>query len=371
MEFVELDVEEFGRLDFDGQSFLQSVEMYRRYKDLNREAYLVGVVCESTDKKSVRRVLAAGLMSAREWRKGWKIFSVPGGWLMNYDKQAEIIGERIWSRWEILRFLTQEAREFCRKKRGIMLEISPNIVSQPRDRKNNVVEGPDYLDVKRDLEKLGYKYLGEWGQVKWEYVLELDGRGKNELFQDFRTDHRQRIRRAMREGVRVRKLGMDELGVLKEIAAEAGERHGFQDPQMAYYRSMKKHFGDKVEFYVAELPAEKEGGKEGEWIALAAAMFVKDKREIVYLYSGSVRKYQKYGGAHLMQWEMIQQALEAGCARYNFYGVRPVEGDGVYNFKQGFRGHVEELLGTFVLPIGVIGRALAVRMRKREYGEVH
>lgn len=372
MEFVELTVTEFAELNLEGQSFLQSVEMYQRYKDLNREAYLVGVVCAEERRKGgpTRRVLAAGLVSAREWRKGWKIFSVPGGWLMNYSKEAEIVGERIWSRWEILRFLTREAREFCRKKRGIMLEISPNIVSQSRDRKNNVVPGPDHLAVKQELVKLGYKYLGEWGQVKWEYVLELHGREKDELFRDFRTDHRQRIRRAEREGVRVRELGVDELEILKQIAAEAGERHGFQDPQMAYYRSMKKHFGDKVQFYVAELPAEKEGGKEGEWIPLAAAMFVQDKREIVYLYSGSVRKYQKYGGAHLMQWQMIQRALEAGCARYNFYGVRPIEGDGVYNFKQGFRGHVEELLGTFVLPIGVIGKVLALKMRKREFGRV-
>lgn len=370
MEFVELSEEEFAKLGFKGQSFLQSVEMYRRYKDLGTEAYLIGVACQVGEARK-RRILAAGLVSAHTWRQGWKIFTVPGGWLMDYDKAAEVVGEKIWSRMEILRFLTQKTREFCRGKRGIMLEISPNIVSQSRDRKNNVILGPDHLEVKRELEQIGYKYLGEWGQAKWEYVLELKGREKDELFRDFRTDHRQRIHRAQREGVRVRELGTDELGILKEIAAEAGERHGFQDPQMAYYRSMKKHFGDKVKFFVAELPAGKEGGKEGEWLPLAAAMFVQDKHEMIYLYSGSVRKYQKYGGAHLMQWEMIQRALAAGCERYNFYGVRPVEGDGVYNFKQGFRGHVEELLGTFVLPIGVIGKLLALKMREREYGEIH
>lgn len=71
-----------------------------------------------------------------------------------------------------------------------------------------------------------------------------------------------------------------------------------------------------------------------------------------------------------MQWKMIQEAVEKDCEKYNFYGVRPVEGDGVYNFKLGFRGKVEELLGTFILPIGMIGKMYVVRLPVREYGEV-
>lgn len=379
MEFVELDETEFRGAEFESRSFLQTVEMYERYKELNREAYLVGVVIKQSPQElrqgRKRRILAMGLLSARNWRLGRKIFQVPGGWLMNYDQKAEVIGERILSREEILRFLTTATRDFVRRRGGIVLEISPNIEARPRDRKNNVLPGKDHLDVKAELEKIGYKYLGEVGQVKWQYVLELKGGRElvtaEGLFRDFRTDHRQRIRRAKREGVRIRQLGLDELPVLKQITAEAGERHGFQDPQLAYYRSIKKHFGEQVKFMVAELPAEKAGGAEGEWIPLAAGMFINDGKELIYLYSGSVRKYQKYGGAHLMQWEMIQEASKTGCKRYNFYGVRPVEGDGVYNFKQGFRGHVEELLGTFALPTGILGKFYLFRQKPREYGEVH
>lgn len=375
MELTEAEFGEVTAQDWACENFLQSVEMYRRYKELNREAYLVGVVLpvshKGLKKAEKRRILAAGLVSARPWRMGKKIFQVAGGWLMNYDEEAEIIDGKIWAREEILGFLTEKMREFCRKRGGIVLEISPNVEARPRDRKNNILPGKDHLAVQAELERMGYKYLGEVGQVKWQYVLELAGETAEGLFRDFRTDHRQRIRRAEREEVRVRELAMDELPILKQIAAEAGERHGFQDPQMAYYRSVKKHFGEKVKFLVAELAAEKEGGKPGEYIPLAAAMFVNDGREMIYLYSGSVRKYQKYGGAHLIQWKMIQEALASGCKRYNFYGVRPVEGDGVYNFKQGFRGHVEELLGTFALPIGLLGKLYLLRQKPREYGEVH
>lgn len=270
-----------------------------------------------------------------------------------------------------MKFITERAKEFCRERKGLALEIAPNIVARPRNAHNEIVEGKDNLAVKAELERLGYKYLGEYEQVKWTFVKELGGETAEEMLMNFRTDHRQRIRRAQREGVRVRELGEDELGVLKEIAAEAGERHGFKDPDAEYYRSMKKYFGEKVKFVVAELPAEKVDGKAGEYVPLAASMFVNDGREMVYLYSGSVRKLQKYGGAHLIQWEMLQEAMASGCTKYNFYGVYPVEGNGVYNFKLGFRGEVEELLGTFILPIGLLGKAYVARLEVHEYGEVH
>lgn len=356
MEFVELSGAEVKGLRFECDNFLQSWEMYQRYRQLGREAYFVGV-------KMSGRIVAAGLMLARPWRFGKKTFRVPGGWLMDYEAKGYT---------EILEFLTAKVREFCRAKRGITLEIAPNIVSQPRDAHNNIVEGENHLEAKAELEKLGYKYLGEYEQVKWTFVMDLVGKTAEGVFKDFRTDHRQRIRRAEREGVRIRELGMDELGVLKEIAAEAGERHGFKDPEVDYYRSMKEAFGDKIKFVVAEIPAEKLGkGVEGEYVPLAASMFVNDGKEMIYLYSGSVRELQKYGGAHLIQWKMIQEALETGCKKYNFYGVKPVEGNGVYNFKLGFRGRVEELLGTFMLPLNLWGKLYVARLKPQEYGEVH
>lgn len=360
MKLVELSESEVKHLKFACSNFLQSWEMYERYQRLGREAYFMGV-------KNDEKILAAGLVLARLWRFGRKTFRVPGGWLMDYEAS---------NRAEILEFLTKEMKKFCLEKQGITLEIAPNIISEPRDAHNNVIEGKNHLDIKVTLQKLGYKYLGEYEQVKWTFTLDLNDQTAEGLFKEFRTDHRQRIHRAEREKVRIRELGMDEIGILKEIAAEAGERHGFKDPDMEYYRSMKEAFGDKVKFVVAEIPAEQlseeeRGATDQEYIPLAAAMFVNDGKEIVYLYSGSVRKLQKYGGAHLIQWQMIQEALKTGCKKYNFYGVKPVEGNGVYNFKLGFRGQVEELLGTFILPLDFWGKLYCMRLKPHEYGAVH
>lgn len=361
MKFVELSEAEFEQAKLPGRSFLQSVEMWRRYQKLGREAYLVGV-------KDAGRVVAAGLMLGRNWRFGKKIFRVPGGWLMDYKAEHYQA---------ILKCLTVGVQDFAGRRGGIAVQISPNLVSQTRDTDNRVVAGEDNREVKRELESLDYKYLGEFEQPKWIYVKDLGEQQPDEMLMDFRTTHRQLIKKAEREGVRVRDLGIDELGTLKQITDEAAERHGFEDPDLDYYHSMKAAFGDKVMFVVAEISREnlksqdqEKYGTEGDYVPLAASMFVKDEREVVYLYSGSRRELQKYNGSYAIQWLMINTALELGLTRYNFYGVKPVAGNGVYKFKQGFRGQVEELLGTFVLPIGVLGRLYAARLRPQEYGEM-
>lgn len=353
---MELTEAELAGVNFECDNFLQSAEMYQRYKKLGKETYIVGVREGKTGK-----ILAAGLISGRGWHFGKKIFRVAGGWLMDYD--AENVKE-------ILGFISKKVGEFCKAKGGIVLEISPNIISQTRDLHNNIVPGAEHLEIKEYLEQINYKYLGEYEQAKWIFVLNLEGKTADELFKNFRQNHRWLIRRAMKDGVRVRELSIDELDILKKIAEEAGERHGFKDPEVEYYRSMKESFGEKVRFVVAELPAEKIGGKTGEWVPLAASMFVNDGREMVYLYSGSVRKMQKYSGIYLIQWEMIQEAVKTGCRRYNFYGTKPVEGNGVYLFKRGFKGNIEELLGTFALPLSWIGKIYLMRIKKQEMRDV-
>lgn len=70
MEFVELTEGEFEglKLRCGCENFLQSVEMYRRYRGMKREVYLVGV------KDDKGKLLVAGLLMAQLWHFGKKIF---------------------------------------------------------------------------------------------------------------------------------------------------------------------------------------------------------------------------------------------------------------------------------------------------------
>ena len=90
-------------------------------------------------------------------------------------------------------------------------------------------------------------------------------------------------------------------------------------------------------------------------IPISASMFMLYKDEAIYLFSGNVDKYNNFYGQYLIQYIMIQYAVEHQYKKYNFYGIKGEFGkdqkDGVYEFKKGFGGHVEELIGDFYLPI--------------------
>ncbi len=360
MEFVELSEAEFERAQFDCDNFLQSVEMYRRHKALGRETYLVGVRDTMTQK-----ILAKGVIMTHKWYLGRKLCRVPGGWVMDYEAKN-------WR--EVLDFLTEQAKEFCAQRGGIVIEIAPNIVMQARDGENNVVGGEDHLAVKDELVSLGYKYLGEYECTKWTYALDLKDKEEEEIFRNFREGHRRVMKKGLKVGVKVRGLSNGELGVLNEIVADTAKRRGFHDSGMDYYRTMKEYFGDKVWHMVAEAPRyvlagkpEPENEADKKMMPIAAAMFVGSGEEVIYLCGGSKTEYRKLGAPHLIQWEMIQRAKEAGYTRHNFYGMKPVKGSGVYMFKQGFHGYVREMLGMFALPIGMLGKIYTARLKEITY----
>ena len=403
MKLREVDVKEYARflkevekrsesggvVDY-GVSFLQSVEMYQRYVDEGREAYLLGLY----DKK---KMVAGGVVVKIGEKMGRKIFRMAGGPVLNYQNCQEILTE-----------FSSGVREFLKGKGGSVLLISPQVSEVERDRENQVVGEGEAKNVKVNLQKLGWKYLGESGQAKWIYVMDnrwveakkIEDRGvkkqnkkavlpegvkagttEAEIYENLRTNHRQEIRRAEREGLKVVELSEQVLPVLKKITTEAGERHEFQDPDIKYFKSMKEAFGEKVKFYAVVAPievvkkySEEVSGLEinKKYVAVAGAMFMEDKpREIVYLYSGSLARFQRLGGAYLLQWEMIKKMVVGKYYRYNFYGVRPAAGNGVYKFKQGFRdGKVVEIVGTFGLALDLFGKLYLMRMRANEYGNV-
>ena len=85
-------------------------------------------------------------------------------------------------------------------------------------------------------------------------------------------------------------------------------------------------------------------------------MFMLIQPEIIYLSSGNYIEYMKFNSQYLLQWMMIEYGIEHGFKKHNFYGIpahinaHPKD-YGIYEFKRGFNGQVEELIGEYELPI--------------------
>lgn len=144
---------------------------------------------------------------------------------------------------------------------------------------------------------------------------------------------------------------------LEATIAGAGEEQG----QFRSHRKAQRQLNDAREKHQSSLKrvesAKAAIESQGERIPAAAALFVWHPRECVYLFSGSDQRHAPFCAATAIQHEMLCECLERGITRYNFYGINGVfddpadPGRGLLEFKQGFNGYVEEMMGSFTLPV--------------------
>ena len=384
MKIVELEPQEFEKFVTKQKmnNFLQSLPMYQRYQMIGKEAYLFGGFEDENSSKKTKssekkksepgKLVIVGLCVKMREKLGKKVYNMPRGPIWdNAAPNATVI----------LEDFLKGVESILKIKGGMILQISPNVMRKCRVAENDEMIEEDWKEgneLTKVLERMSYKNLGEYEQIKWAYVLELDGKKEDDILMNFRYSHRRNVRLAQdKYGITVRELKDEEIPILKEITQQTGERRGFKDPEVNYYRDMKKVFGDKIRFVVAEW--EGKGAREGDYdaktgkVPVAAAMFLTYGGETIYLFSGSDRKYKRYAGPHLMQWEVIKKALAEGVKTYNFYGTHPVElpeEKGVYEFKRGFRGEIVEYVGTFAKPLDLVGKIYLSRMKYAKYREM-
>ena len=337
----------------ESKNYMQSIEMYQRYLDEGREQYLLGLV----DDNGV--ITVAGLAHIIYSRFGKKVFSFSRGPITGTDNIKDL-----------LKFLS-ECKKFFKTKHGMALQVTLNLMAS---------EVPD--NFVKEMQKLGYKRLGEYEQVKWVYVLdfsqvenlpvvkprakrtdlikpEIDPEAEQILFRHLRTSHRRYIRYAEeRYGIKVRELKVSEYKVLQDLLEESGKAHGFAPRNQKFFEQLAKYFGDNIVAIVAELP---------DKTPVAAAFFILLGNEVIYLSGGFDREYKKMGAPHLVQWTMIKYAYANGYKQYNFWGTKPNLNDGVFQFKEGFHGEMREFVDAFITGLSPLG---AVYTKKIHYAKV-
>lgn len=196
-------------------------------------------------------------------------------------------------------------------------------------------------------EKMGFEHnYGPDGfegiQARFNYRLYLNGRDEEELFANLTQGARRKIRIAMRSGVQVRPVGQEFLDDFVRIMQVTGERDGFNTRPKEYFVRMLDALKGYTRLYM--------GFYQG--VPVCGAVTVNYAGKCCYVYGASDNIHREVMPNYLMQWEMIRWAVETGCQVYDFQGI---SGDfqegghmyGLYQFKRGFNGQVDELAGEF------------------------
>ena len=258
---------------------------------------------------------------------GRAFWYVPHGPVIDYGHPAA--GER-------LRAMVLAMREAGRHGGALAVKLEPRIAHD-----DPMVEVLARLPVRRERASV------QVGQTRLVELLDDDA-----LLAAFDKDTRYGVRRAEREGVRIRRItdARDEGAVdrLHDLVTETQQRAGFPLPPRARYRLVWERLGGGGRARIFEAWHEER--------LLASAMLVVEGDRSFYLFSGSIREARgepKRFASYALQWAMMRDAREQGARVHDLWGIAPPGADerhpwhGVGLFKKGFGGTEVHWAGTW------------------------
>ena len=393
MDFVELTEKEYQKFweNHPLKTFLSAPKIAKLREKSNWKSYFVGV-------KENKKVVAAALLLSHKRKFNVNEFYSPRGFLLDYNNK------------ELLTFFVEKVKEFAKSKNGYILRIDPYVIYKQRDINGDIVEGgEDNTHVVDHLTSLGFKKVKteNMEQVGWMFSLGLEGKTEEQILKEMKPNTRNTIRKAEKLGITMTELSYEELNRFQNIMEETGERKNFAVRNVEYFQNMYNLFHDsnEVKYYVTELNLKEytkrlnEEIKEKEEklsnlgdakyndgqrksisseieslkkriddaeeirektkkdiITLSGSMFILIDPEIIYLSSGNYEEYMRFNSQYLIQWELIKYGIKNNFKKHNFYGIPANINEhpkdyGIYEFKKGFNGYVEELIGEFELPL--------------------
>lgn len=408
-ELKEISEKEFRKFadKQEQKSFFQTPEIGELNRRNGAKIYYLGMT-------SGKELLAATMIIARPSRIGKKIFYSPRGPLIDYFND-----ELLTEFFSLLKKFVREHDGFVFKFDPYFekweRDIDGNLVDGGFDN-TCVIDSLKKLGIKVDPkpEQIPWMFALDVREKTPEDGRALhmpSGKKKSidELKKDFRANTRNIINKTLKSGITLRDLKKDEISEFKKMLDETATRKGFHDRTLEYYENMYDVFEKNIRYVFAELKLDSyiklrekelnenekllskllnekdeevlkknkgriselevtiagikkkitkasEFKKDGDIIPLSSGMFLLYGDEVLYLFSGNYEKYMFFDAQYLIQWEMINYALDHGYKRYNFYGISGKfdKNDptyGMYEFKKGFNGRVIELIGGFEMPV--------------------
>lgn len=393
MEFLKITEKQYSDFweNHPLKTFLSSKEIGKLREKNGWKIHYVGI------KDCNQLVGAAMLLSIKRRLNRYEFYS-PRGVLVDFDNKKH------------LDFFLDHIKGYVRKNKGYVFRMDPYVIYKERDIDGKVVKnGIDHTKLVEYLKGFGFHKLQnyELEQVGWMFSLDLEGKDKDTILKEMKPNTRNIIRKAEKFGIEIKELKYEELDRFLDIMIETGARKHFTIRDLSYYQNMYQLFHDKkqIKYVVTELnlkayikklqneikqkeanlenlsDAKYNDGKrnslkqevsslhkkmedakriqkstKNDSITLSGSMFIMINPEIIYLSSGNYQEYMNFNSQYLIQWDMIQYGIKNGFKKHNFYGIpaniseKPKD-YGIYEFKRGFNGYVEELIGEYELPI--------------------
>ena len=397
--FCKLNEQEFsnflkGRED---NNWMQTVGVAKLRNSYGSEIEYLGV-------KDGKKIVCASMFTITKTFMGKKTYYAPRGFLIDYNN-LELLKFYTTE----LKKYTKKHNGLMIKIDPVVVYQMRDIDGKEKD---GVVPNDKVIN---DLKKLGYKHFGfntdiVNTQSRWNFILDLDV-PYEELTNRFVKSTRKNILETYDKGVCVRVGKEKDLDSIEDILVKTAERKNFNARSLEYYKRMYKYLGDDMVIYIAyldkkkyleqsenrlkeakksleevkekmthdmignklkkqeeiatnrikkceeELASAKEFAKTiKDYKDIGVLISVKSGKEYITLYSGYLTEYARFTPKYATYNEHIKDAYRFKIPYVNFYGISGIfdpkdENYGMYEFKRGFGGEVQELIGEFTYPV--------------------
>ena len=401
LEFTTLTPQEYEafRNHHPYRDFMNSLKAMDLKKINHWDVEYVGV-------KEQDKVICATPLTSIPVMKLYRFYYAQRGFLMDYHN-VELL--RFFTK-ELAAYLRKKKGLYLvvdpnvlYKERDIDGELVENGFDHSYVVDNMIASGYEHQGFTKDFQVIS--------EIRWMFALYLDGKDENTLLKEMHQQTRWSVNKTLKQGIQVRELSIDELDIFLDMMHHTSQRCEFAEREPEFYRNQMIAYGEDAKLLLAyldlndfrrkldlekqdlekehaeilakleELPNSKKFIKKkkvldealalnekkykdadtleqehGACIPMATSFFIQSQDELVYLYSAAYDTFKKYNAPYAIQWHMLQYALKHGIRKYNFYGLsgdfdKNAQDYGVYEFKKGFHGVVEELVGDFILPI--------------------
>lgn len=241
----------------------------------------------------------------------------------------------------VVRLLLGAVHDAARRRRAIFLKLEPPLTDEPTN-----------LEW---VAALGFRPSAQRVQPVSTIVVDLTA-DLATISARLKPKWRYNIGLAQRRGVTVRAAGLADVPAWYRLMQITGRRDGFPLHPEAYYRQFLSLLGPAARLLLAE----------HQGVLLAGIAVTAFGPQAIYMYGASGDEHRNLMPNHLLQWEAIRWAKDAGCREYDLWGIPdevgqaggaepsagPIDGSeselaGVYRFKAGFGGQVVRMVGAW------------------------
>jgi len=202
----------------------------------------------------------------------------------------------------------------------------------------------NYVTYKWNLRKSPSDFL-----PKDTFFLDLTLK-EQDLLENMRYNTRYNIKRALKNGIRVREYGIEQIADWYKLYKDTAIRHNMPLQNVEYFSTiLKNQDNDKKGVNVKMLMADYNEK------FLASMFLVLSKKRGTYLYGASLSNNKNLMASYALQWESIKIAKKWGCTEYDMFGSAPNLSQthplhGVHIYKKGFGGNLFHRMGCWDYP---------------------